>query len=827
MTKLHWKVSDGPPFRVTDREVTNVRIIEVPSTAVMLALWDETQGHQTSGPFYAVSLDGNSVSLVTETSYLLNTRYQIFDPAIGSPAMDESLVAPAESDIYIVQFLTQPLPKFAAALDRIGAAIHAFLPNHAYIMKMSEAAHKEVASLPFVRAVVPFHPAYKLEEDIHRQLTSGAQSTEVGLYSVMLWARGHAVQQRVAERITELGGCVRRIVPEQHHFNATLTLDQVREIAKLSDVAFVDVPGDAGSDVDNARIVSGADYLEFQTVEGFNGGIRNSCVESPGDCVWGEVMDGGLIITPLHMDFQNHLPIFHGSNGTSDPRHGTKVFGLVFGDGSCQAIGRGILPNGQGIVAARDPFDDPPTDDCGTPLQGGRYAHVAELVDPNGPYRAVFQTNSWGHAHKTAYTIISAEFDDIAFTHKIAICQSLGNISNLSQYTYPPYPVRPEAWAKNVLTVGGFKHKDNASHADDDWCAQLGTCRGAVVCASGGPAADGRVKPDLVHFADCAVRAPSDNYTACMPGCTTCYENFAGTSAATPMTCGYAGLVFQMWHESVFKVWNGTTSVPTGGGASVFADRPHAATVKALLINTAYRYPLVTEPPLYRPDFTRDNMGWGIVDAAALYEQRNNMFIVNETDLLPLFGTRTYTYTVPTGSPALRVTMVYADPPGIPNSTSNLVNDLSVKVISPSGTLCWGNFGLVSCPIPGACLDDFFVGNWSVPASSTLAKDHKNNVENVFIKNPQPGTWTITVSADSIVQDGHVETPLLDADYALVVSSGDRPRGRCCQTVCTPSYHCTCSWTSRSACTGPGAVWVSDATCADDCTNVCFDVCPA
>ena len=96
----------------------------------------------------------------------------------------------------------------------------------------------------------------------------------------------------------------------------------------------------------------------------------------------------------------------------------------------------------------------------------------------------------------------------------------------------------------------------------------------------------------------------------------------------------------------------------------------------------------------------------------------------------------------------------------------------------------------------------------------------------MFIKNPQPGNWTITVSADSIIQDGHVETGVLDVDYALVVSRDDRPRGRCCRTVCTPSYSCTCSWTARSQCTGFGTVWTSDATCADDCTNVCVNICP-
>ena len=43
-------------------------------------------------------------------------------------------------------------------------------------------------------------------------------------------------------------------------------------------------------------------------------------------------------------------------------------------------------------------------------------------------------------------------------------------------------------------------------------------------------------------------------------------------------------------------------------------------------------------------------------------------------------------------------------------------------------------------------------------------------MECVFVEDPYPGTWTIEVYADEIIQDSHVETPELDADYALVAA---------------------------------------------------------
>ncbi len=42
----------------------------------------------------------------------------------------------------------------------------------------------------------------------------------------------------------------------------------------------------------------------------------------------------------------------------------------------------------------------------------------------------------------------------------------------------------------------------------------------------------------------------------------------------------------------------------------------------------------------------------------------------------------------------------------------------------------------------------------------------------MFVQNPAAGTWTIRVLGDEIVQDGHVETGAIDADYALIVSGG-------------------------------------------------------
>ena len=99
---------------------------------------------------------------------------------------------------------------------------------------------------------------------------------------------------------------------------------------------------------------------------------------------------------------------------------------------------------------------------------------------------------------------------------------------------------------------------------------------------------------------------------------------------------------------------------------------------------------------------------------------------------------------------------------GTTSATVHRINDLDLKVTSPAGVVYWGNHGLLT-------------GNWSTPGG---LPDSIDTVENVFVQNPQAGSWNVTVYAIQINQDGHVETPALDADFALVVTGAAAVRSR-------------------------------------------------
>jgi hypothetical protein len=697
----------------TSNPVSNPRLVQVAGSPAKIATWNEQAAAMQDQPmlgaatsFYSVSLDGMNFSEPRATSYHVMLRFagaQGFDPLAGAPVVPqalqlrfENIKADDATSMYIVQFIAPPTDLIAQPLRDLGAHTRAYLPEHSFIVEMTAQTAQQAAALPVVRWVGEFLPVYRLEEELLDELNGDMRQMPTRRYSIMLFERGAAAQQIVANRIGQLGGIVNARVPQGFRLEATLTPQQLTQIASMNLVEFIDRWGPAGTDMDIARQIGGA--VPVLSGLGFTGqGVR------------GEVMDGGIRQT--HQGFAGPPPLIHGQN-PSIASHGTNTFGCVFGNGAANAAGTGMLPNReQGIFGTYNQLVS----------QGGsvsRYTHTAELVNPNGPYRAVFQSNSWGSSLTTQYNTFSAEMDDILFINDILICQSQSNAGSTSS--------RPEAWAKNIVSVGGVDHQNTLGKTDDSSSA-----------ASFGPATDGRVKPDLAHFYETVTCATSTSDTAYT-------TSFGGTSAATPIVCGHFGLVFQMWHQQVFS--------GLGGGATVFASRPHMSTAKALMINSAAKYNWLGGGA--NAGLTRARQGWGMPDLLKLYNDRNETFIVNETDPITPFSVNAYQFQVAAGAPEFRATMVYTDPKGTVGSPVARINDLSMKVTAPNGNFYWGNSGLTASNV-------------------SLANGTPNTVdpvENVFITNPAAGTWTIQIYGDAIVQDARLESPDLDADYALVVA---------------------------------------------------------
>ncbi|MHC4446038.1 MAG: S8/S53 family peptidase [Planctomycetota bacterium] len=675
----------GKTIHRTANPVSSLRTVFVPESAIQLYLWEEVLQNDQVQAFYAISRDGTNLSgRVRATTYSIRLRDHIFDPLMEVQPVHYALEARPSNSLYFVQFVTTPLPEFRSAIASLGGKVHCFLTDHTFIVEMSNHVSTQVAGLPYVRWVGPYHPEYRVEEYLRNALSGITQPLEEQRYSIMVCEHNHDRQLRLARLMQNLGGTVHFTTPKGIRMEATLTHDQLLSVVHASEVQFIDRWGGPGeTDMNNVRSVGGADYLEGLT--GWTGqGVR------------GEIFDTEIRIT--HQEWL-YPPIIHSTGYTSFSKHGTSCYSINFAQG-IDPNARGLVPDGQGIFFRYNES----TQFGGTK---SRYDINKELIDPSGPYRAVFQTASVGSDRTTQYTTISAETDDYLFLYPILSTQSQSNAGDQMS--------RPQAWAKNMVAVGACYHYDTADRSDDHWG------HGASI----GPASDGRIKPDLAFFYDKVLAA-------------------SGTSCATPTTSGHFGLLFQMWHQ---QAWGGH-----GGGATVFDSKPQMATAKAMIINQAHRYDWSLGGP--NADINRNVQGWGTADVKNLYDMAPQTMIIDETDVILPLETKTYNINVASGVPELKVTMVYTDPKGTVGANHHRINDLTLKVTSPSNTIYWGNNGLHN-------------SNYSTPGGNSNTID---TVENVFILAPESGAWTVQVIADEVVQDSHPETPGLDADFALVIS---------------------------------------------------------
>jgi serine protease AprX len=681
-------------LRETTATVRPGRLGADPAGSVRFADWDEDGVR-----FFALSRDQGETWSEAQS---VPTELMLLDGAAGRgqplPAPLPGLAQAEDGRLFLVQFRTLSLPEWREALAFRGVEVLAYFPHNAHIVRMAPGRRAEVAALDMVERVEPYHPSYRIEDPLRRWLEDRAVSRDRRRVHVMALEWGAKGKERIAEAAEHLGATVVEKFPSGHVIDLDVDRAQLRVIAALDDVMWVDRWTAPGDDMDLVRQDSGAAWLEA---------THGTC----GQGVRGEVLDSG--IQANHQDFDGIL--FHGSNDVTS--HGTSTFGIVFGngnrdgDGNAQATGQ--LPSA-GTCASQGIFAD-------YGFLGDRFAHTQQLKQ--SPYFASFQSNSWGSGLTTAYTSDSHQMDDIIWRLDIAIAQSQSNAGSQSS--------RPQAWAKNIISVGGIRHANTLSTADDSWSGG----------ASIGPASDGRIKPDVNYWYDSIFTTTSGSPASYTSG-------FGGTSAATPEVAGVLGLMVQMWSDNV---WN---TDPTG--STVFQRQPHASTIKALLVNNAQQYTFSGTGH----DLTRTHQGWGRPSAQIARERAAASFVVDEAAYLAQGQKATYPVDVAPGQGELKVTMTYPDPPGTPSSSVHRVNDVSLKVTSPTGTVYHGNNGLLA-------------GNYSTPGGSPNTID---TVENVFVASPEPGSWTVEVVATAINQDGCRRSRQIDSVFALVVTGATLAR---------------------------------------------------
>jgi uncharacterized repeat protein (TIGR02543 family) len=259
--------------------------------------------------------------------------------------------------------------------------------------------------------------------------------------------------------------------------------------------------------------------------------------------------------------------------------------------------------------------------------------------------------------------------------------------------------LEPTGTAKNILTVGAVY--DAVSGGSRSLAAA-----GMTTFSGWGPADDGRVKPDVVGNG-------YSLYSSIGSGDAS-YAYYSGTSMATPNVCGSVTLLTD-YYGQLFP-----------------GQCMRASTLKGLVIHTA------DDLGAAGPDY---KFGWGLVNMKAAanviklhYDEPAVQHLVEQSlDAATTSRTNSFTWT---GTNAIRVTLCWTDPAGAAQTgldvtTKNLVNDLDLRVIGPTGQVYMPYVLVPSTP--------------DVPA--TTGDNSIDNVEQVYISAPGiSGVCRITVS---------------------------------------------------------------------------------
>ena len=628
---------------------------------------------------------------------------------------------------WLVQFNDVVQDEWRAALEAAGATLVGYVPENGFLVRATPKRIAAIAALDHVAYVGEFFPEYKRAAKVRAKLArvkAAAEADAAAPYRVLLFAA--ADRDAVAARIAALTGAP-VTAAQGEMIRADLTAAQIETVTGWGEVHWVEPYSKPRLWNDVAVRTNLMNVSNAWNVLGLTGAGQTIAVCDTG-------LDTGNLGT-LHPDFTNRVTGYGWSNGAYSASydwidldsHGTHVAGSVLGNGTMSAGQfKGVAYQANLVMQGTK-----------TNLNGIPY-YLAELFRQAYTNGARIHSDSWGYDDHGDYNMDSRSVDQYVWSNRnfliLIAAGNSGTDSNVVDGVIDPQSVASPATAKNCLTVGAAEnYRTTGGFSTYRWGIELwpadyptnpirsdyasrpmsNNVQGLAAFSSRGPCSDGRIKPDIVapgtDIVSTRSRRASDTGWGIGPN--TNYLYMGGTSMATPLMAGAAGLARQ---------W-----VTTTGGIT----NPSAALLKALLLNGARdmapgQYLSGTKQEIFaRPD---QSQGWGHVDLYGSLQAASNQFLnLIDTNSLATGQTNVFTFTVAAGSTnKIIATLAYADYWGTIGSGKILVNDLDLTVIKPGGAT---NF-----------------------ANGRTSKDATNNVELVELAADEAGTYTVVVAARTV-----------------------------------------------------------------------------
>lgn len=271
------------------------------------------------------------------------------------------------------------------------------------------------------------------------------------------------------------------------------------------------------------------------------------------------------------------------------------------------------------------------------------------------------------------------------------------------------------AVAKNVLTVGAVEGIEGGYESPEDVVMSS--------FSSWGPTDDGRLKPEIV--------AKGVNVYSTFAGDDSDYGAISGTSMSSPMVSGTIGLLQELYQN--------------------FHDEPPlSSTIRALLIHTTDETGF-DEGPDYR-------FGYGLMNAERAAQTLQSAALEGERDVVEevtLQDGETFEYTLSSdGEDPLLATIAWTDPEGealepqLNPDDIILVNDLDLRIEDPDGSLH----------------EPYVLDPQNPGEPATTGDNHVDNMEQVFVEEPESGDYIVRISHKDDLQGGQQDVSLIITD---------------------------------------------------------------
>ncbi|MEZ5425653.1 MAG: S8 family serine peptidase [Pyrinomonadaceae bacterium] len=630
-------------------------------------------------------------------------------------------------DYYIVQFGGITKQEWLDSLKEIGVEIVQYVPHQAFLVYSDAETIKKVAGHSRVRWVGRYSSRQKISpftKDFSDNLGGKTAEFDVAVFS-------RADLNDVLGEISEKTGSRVSVVEKTpsnflNLLKVRLSASDLEKVAGMKDVIRIDPFVKPEKEDERAAQIVAGNYINSTTLNppgydpltqfGVDGTNVTVAVVDDGVSIPG---NGGFYLTSNNTV---NGPLRSASAG-AEGGHGHLNASIIAGSAPFGVLDPTSYNYGQGIAPKANIINIPFLVSGNTTTDSQSVDDSLNTMGPNGVAGSI-TNNSWGAGtNGNAYDSRAALWDGLVQDASLAssidpinIVFSAGN-SGTSGLTRPKM-------AKNIIAVANSENIRNEFGGTN--ANNINDLRAS---SSRGPAADGRIKPDIT--------APGTYITGSRAGScgsvTNCFDaNHAysiGTSHAAPQIAGVAALFTQFWKNN-------------NGG-----NKPSPALVKAAILNSGQEINGVgSSSPIPNGD-----EGWGLVNMKFIFNTGVPIKYIDQTVEFSDPGNNTQiTGTVGDGSKPVRVTLVWTDPPAVSDPT--LINNLDLTV-TIGGNVYRGNV---------------FSGGVSQTGG---AADSVNNIENVFLPAGTPaGTpFTIEISASALNGNGILgNVDSTDQNFALV-----------------------------------------------------------